>query len=123
MPATIYTKAKVDALLSPPTPTQATLMTGWTNFDAGTYGNTRYSKDHSGLVHLVGFVQATGTSWEILTLPAGCRPSARTILPAVAADQFASIVINPAGVVACSGISFNNAKTWLAFAVTFRATQ
>lgn len=122
MPVTLYTKAQVDSKIASPTVFTPTLNIGWENFGSG-YQGCRYYKDHQGIVTVSGFVKATGTAWEIFTLPVGFRPSASHVFTAIAADNFASVNVVNTGVFSVAAANFNAAKSWLSFNVQFLATS
>jgi hypothetical protein len=81
--ATVTTlQTQVTTLQTLPTPTTATLLTGWSSV-AG-WASASYMKDPQGLVHLRGLLRRNSSTAasNVFTLPAGYRPTATLQFPA-----------------------------------------
>jgi hypothetical protein len=95
-----------------------TLLNSWVNFGSG-FNNAGYWKDPFGVVHLRGLVKSgTGIPSTIFTLPAGYRPPAQEILPAVSNALFGECTIETDGDVTAQVGS----TVWFSLdGITFRA--
>src|SRR5205085_9049108 len=64
----------------------ATLVNGWTNYDATTFAKASYYKDNEKFVHLRGLLKNATKNSVIFTLPTGHRPSKDLIFVILSSD-------------------------------------
>jgi hypothetical protein len=91
-----------------------TFAAGWAAYGSATYGTPSVLKSMDNIVHARGLAnRASGTSTIIFTMPVGYRPLYPVNLPAISADAFCELIINPDGTVNLSG---GTPATWVSFA-------
>ena len=91
---------------------QPTLLNGWSNLDAGTWGPIRYCKDRFGWVHFAGELKTgTGNNKAVFVLEPGYWPEYTLLFRCIAANNgTANVRVKPDGTVVAgtSGLDYSH---------------